>query len=52
MALDDILMIEADIVEPVSEIGPGTLNAPQDQLTEQMMTLNELTLVLEASYSS
>ena len=51
MALDDILMIEADIVEPVSEIGPGTLNAPQDQLTEQM-TLNELTLVLEASYSN
>jgi hypothetical protein len=51
MALDDILMMESDIVEPMTEIPVGTLNAPEDQLGDQF-PLNELTLVLEASYSS
>jgi hypothetical protein len=51
MALEDILLMEGDIAEPVEELGPGTLNQPLDQLTD-VMTLNELTLVLEASFSS
>jgi len=51
MALEDILVMEGDIAEPIEEIGPGPLNQPQDQLAD-VMTLNELTLVLEASYSS
>jgi hypothetical protein len=50
MALEDIVMIADDIVEPISEIPQGTLNPPQDQISDHMM--NELTLVLEASYSS
>lgn len=51
MALEDILLMEGDIAEPVTELNPGTLNQPLDQLTD-VMTLNELTLILEASFSS
>jgi len=50
MALEDIVMIADDIVEPISEIPQGTLNIPQDEVSDHM--INELTLVLEASFSS
>lgn len=50
MALEDIVMMENDPMEPVTEIPLGTLNSPKDQLSDT--SVNELTLVFEASYSS
>lgn len=50
MALQDIVMVESDIVEPILEVPQGTLGTPSDQVSDH--GLNELTLVLEASYSS
>lgn len=50
MALEDIVMIENDIVDPILEVPQGTLGTPADQVSDHGM--NELTLVLEASYSS
>lgn len=51
MALEDIVMIESDIVEPIMEIPEGMLNQPLDMLSDAS-PVNELTLVLEASYST
>lgn len=50
MALVDIVMISEDIVEPILEVPQGTLGMPADQISDH--GLNELTLILEASYSS
>lgn len=50
MALQDIVMIAEDIVEPILEVPQGTLGTPADQISDH--GLNELTLILEASYSS
>lgn len=50
MALNDIVMIASDIVEPILEVPQGTLGTPVDQISDHAE--NDLTLVLEASYSS
>ena len=50
MALEDIVMIANDIVEPILEIPQGTLGTPADQISDH--AIDELTLVLEASFSS
>ncbi len=50
MALTDIVMIESDIIEPMTEIPLGTLSEPLDEFSDIMM--NDLTLVFEVSYSS
>ena len=51
MALEDIVMMASDNSEPITDFPLGTLNQPKDQLVEES-TVNELTLVLEASFSS
>lgn len=50
MALTDILTMESDIVEPVTEIPLENLYEPLDLLA--INTINELTLTFEVSYSS
>lgn len=51
MALDDIVMYEDDIIQPILEVPQGTLNSPLDIISDKS-PVNELTLVLEASYSN
>ena len=43
MALEDILLIESDIGEFIIEFPIGTLNRPQDMVSES--ALNELTII-------